>query len=418
MLKNKYLLVILLSAAVISVNPRINGWNDASRMALTQSLVESHTFQIDNSTFVNTGDKVRVQGHFYSDKPPVPALLAAVIYWPLYYLGLELDYGWNPAYYLIVLLSVKLMWLLSVLAFRQVLRFTPASEEQHVKLTLIFAFASLMFSWSATFNNHSLAASSLMIALMFYLTAKHDSSRHTLLWSGLFFGLAAVSDVPTGVFLLGFGVLVLLQYRLRCQTLWFLLAALLPVSIHFIVNYQIGKTLLPLQIVPEFLDYPSSAWAHSSAVTGVRINAPLFSLKYALLSLLGPRGFLWYNPLLWLLLPILWHHIHRGQRFQRESVVILIGTLVLGLYYTLFSSNYSGWSYSLRWLVPLLPLIYFYLFDIYNTYTRPWQSRWLQVFTVAAVIIALVGLVNPWSNLDLSPIPFMANIKQLLGFLF
>jgi hypothetical protein len=44
-------------------------WNDESRMATIQSLVESKAFVIDHSDYAATGDKVFVAGHFYSDKP-------------------------------------------------------------------------------------------------------------------------------------------------------------------------------------------------------------------------------------------------------------------------------------------------------------------------------------------------------------
>src|SRR4051794_35272272 len=62
-------------------------WNDDSRMATIQSLVESGTLVIDHSDFVGTGDKVFVNGHFYSEKPPMTAVIGAAVYLPLYELG-------------------------------------------------------------------------------------------------------------------------------------------------------------------------------------------------------------------------------------------------------------------------------------------------------------------------------------------
>jgi hypothetical protein len=89
--------VFLFVPGMLSIHPRVGSWNDASRMALIQLLVERHTLIIDESTFIDTGKKVYINGHFYSDKPPVPSLLAALVYWPLNHLGLHLDYGWNVA---------------------------------------------------------------------------------------------------------------------------------------------------------------------------------------------------------------------------------------------------------------------------------------------------------------------------------
>src|SRR5207249_10298704 len=107
--ENRIAAVLVLLAAVaiafVSARPYAGGWNDGSRLASVESLVDHHTWAIDNSIFVvpppcdehaprpypreipglleeGTGDKMFVRdpqhpgrGHFYSDKPPVPSLL-------------------------------------------------------------------------------------------------------------------------------------------------------------------------------------------------------------------------------------------------------------------------------------------------------------------------------------------------------
>ena len=403
--------------SLITINPRINGWNESSRMALTQSLVEQQSFSIDKSVFVDGGDKVFIEGHFYSDKPPIPSMLGALVYAPLYSAGLTLDFGWNLSYYLIILFTVKAFWIASVLEFYRALQFTGIRKDQKNLVLLLYTLASLSFSWSATFNNHSLAGSSLMIAFLFYLQAKHQSHKQALFWSGFFFGLAASMDIPTGVFLLGFGILIICRDRMRIQSLWFLAAALIPLSIHTVINYSIGGTLLPLQIIPEFFIFEGSVWDKSTALSGVRLNSALFSLKYAFLCLFGPSGFVWYNPLLLLLIPVMIRIIRRGGPFKREALVILLGSFILMAYYFVSSSNFGGWSYSIRWFVPLLPLIGFFLHAVDLKGQTKWRKYILVVLITIAIPIAVIGLVNPWSNPDIYPIPLMANLKQLLGIL-
>src|SRR5262249_12863464 len=96
-------LVSALTVAVLSARPYAGGWNDGSRLATVECLVEEHTLAIDHSIFVQvpstesasaapyepdgtgiethgTGDKLFINGHFYSDKSPVPALVMAVCY--------------------------------------------------------------------------------------------------------------------------------------------------------------------------------------------------------------------------------------------------------------------------------------------------------------------------------------------------
>jgi len=385
-------------------------------MALTQSLVEQHTFIIDESVFVNSGDKVFIKGHFYSDKPALPALLAAAVYAPLHKLGLNLDYGWNLSYYLIILFTIKTFWIASILAFRGALAFTPTLRERIPLLIVIYAFASLAFCWSSSFNNHSLAASSLMIAFYFYLRGKNDDEHQALFWSGLFFGLAASMDIPTAIFLLGFGLLVIHKWRFSTKALLFSAAALIPLSIHLTVNYSIGGTLLPLQIKPEFFVFEGSVWTESNDLSGVNINSALFTAQYAFISLFGPKGFVWYNPLLLILTPLVISNVRRTKFLQLETLVILLGTFILMSYYFLFSSNYGGWSYSIRWFVPVLPLIFFYLFDL-DTLELRWNKPVLLSLVIASITIAGIGLINLWSNPDIHIIPLVANLKQLLEFL-
>src|SRR5262249_22459060 len=102
-------ILVLLVAIVIafaSARPYAGGWNDGSRLASVESLVDQHTWAIDRSIFVEpwafefaagrtpysddsgmmevgTGDKMKVGDHFYSDKPPVPSLFLAGWYYLL-----------------------------------------------------------------------------------------------------------------------------------------------------------------------------------------------------------------------------------------------------------------------------------------------------------------------------------------------
>ncbi len=412
---SKPILFLFLGLSMLVINPRINGWNEASRMALTQSLVEQHRFSIDESVFVSTGDKVFIGNHFYSDKPPLPSLLAALVYYPLYHAGFDLDFGWNLAYFLIILLTVKMFWLLSVLAFSRSLEYTPASIQHRHWFVLLFAFTSLSFTWSATFNNHSMAGSSLMIAFLFYIKGISRKEKYSLLWSGLFFGLAGAMDIPTSIFFIGFAVLIFLNQRNGHNSRLFLLGGLIPIGIHLGINYSIGGTLLPLQIIPEFFNYEGSTWIGSDTLSGVESNSLYFTLKYACLSLLGPRGFLWYNPILLLLIPLAIRAIRRRGFLRAEAVIILSCSIILLTYYFVFSSNFGGWSYSIRWFIPILPLLYIFIYDIEYMLHVKHGKQLLYILIGTATLIAIVGQINPWSSPEYNSVPFLANLQQLVG---
>ena len=104
--------LVVLAAVVLaagSARPYAASSNDGSRLATVESLADRHTLAIDESIFVRpdraappgpydpdfpflgehgTADKLLIFGHFYSDKPPVPALLLAGLYKGLEVFGL------------------------------------------------------------------------------------------------------------------------------------------------------------------------------------------------------------------------------------------------------------------------------------------------------------------------------------------
>src|SRR5207253_10504000 len=85
--------------------PYAGSWNDGSRLAAVESIIDHHTLAIDDSIFVRvpadaavtgrapytvqnddllqfgTRDKLLINGHFYSDKPAVISFLMAGCYW-------------------------------------------------------------------------------------------------------------------------------------------------------------------------------------------------------------------------------------------------------------------------------------------------------------------------------------------------
>src|SRR5262245_39412023 len=96
--------IIATGGALLSARPYAGSWNDGSRLATVECLVDFHTLAIDDSIFVRvpksdathrpvylplsnpeittsgTLDKLSIDGRFYSDKSPVPALLMAGVY--------------------------------------------------------------------------------------------------------------------------------------------------------------------------------------------------------------------------------------------------------------------------------------------------------------------------------------------------
>ena len=137
-------------------------WNDGSRLATVEALVDHHTFAIDRSIFVRpsatanpypsenallsqrgTLDKIFVNGRFYSDKSPVPAVIMAGAYWTLQK-SIGLRAADHPERFCLVMvwLTSGLAHLLAVWFIYRLCVELKLPTPQRVVLTLSFAFGT------------------------------------------------------------------------------------------------------------------------------------------------------------------------------------------------------------------------------------------------------------------------------------
>lgn len=408
---------LLLSIAVFTTHAALQSENDKSRMATIQSLVESGTFVIDRTDFVDTIDKVFIGGHFYSDKPPMPSVLGAAIYLPLYKAGIRLHNGRSLAYYLITLAVVKVLWLLGTVAFFKLLRFTGIDAGKRLLAACALGVGSLFLSWSSTFNNHEIAGSFLSIGFLFLLKARYEEgTARNLAFAGFFLSLAGVADMPTGVFYALFLAYISSDRDLRPAIGFYLAPLAATIVPSLAINYAIHGSVVPVQLVKSYFEYPGSYWLGSAQkLSGMEANNLGFVLMYALRALLGPNGFLIYNPLLPVALWGLARELRYGRPFFPEAAVICSGSLAVAAYYFLTTTNYGGWSYSIRWFVPLLPLLFFFLYPYFegDNYEDKKAKPFLALLALS-MVIAIVGVVDPWSHTSESP-GFIYNIVEFSG---
>ena len=402
---------LLAALALVTTHLSPSGWNDWSRLATTQSLVESHSLVIDDTAFIATDDKVFIDGHFYSDKPPMAAVLAALVYLPLHAAGLTLETGRSVGHYVLTLVLMKGFWLFGTLAFFSALGFTPLDANQRLLASIVLGIGSTFFSWSGTVNNHALAAGCLAVGFYFVLKARFENTvARDLAIAGLFLSLAGAVDVPTGVFYALFFLSVIRDAHLRPAALFYLAPLMVTLAPTLAMNYAIHGHLTPVNVVREYFLYPGSPWTGSDGLSGMNRNSAGFAASYGVLTLVGPRGFLLYNPFLWIAIPGLVRAIRTRSEFFHEALLVGAGSVALVSYYALASTNYGGWSYSIRWFVPLLPLLLFFTYSYFEGLAGSRSFRWLLALSI---LIALVGAANPWSDPAFSPVPFVGNLIQL-----
>jgi hypothetical protein len=414
---------ILLAAA--SALPYAGNWNDGSRLASVEALVDHGTFIIDDSVFVcvppdtiargvapyrdylgvteGTYDKLWINGHFYSDKPALISLLMAALYQAWLWLGgttaalrpdlfcLVLTWGTSGLAYLLTLVCV----------YRLGCRLRlPTSH--CLLLCASMAFATVALVYARHVNNHVLLLA-VSAALMLHLVAfaqEHEAGRvrrSRLLLLGTLSGLGYALDLGLGPALL-VSLSVALFWRTRSwrDVAWCFVGALPWLAAHHALNYAIGGVIKPMNMVPEYSDWPGSAF-DASNLTGFSRHSLGGFFIYAAALLYGKNGILGYNLPLLLALPAgacVW----RTLRSHRS----LVGFALLWcgggwLMYSVLSNNFGGMCCSIRWFVPFLaPGFLLIALALRERPALAWDLAVLSAW--GALLTLLLWRRGPWSN--------------------
>jgi hypothetical protein len=371
-----------LGVALVSARHHAGGWNDGSRLATVECLVDYHTFAIDRSVFVDvpsaawarrcygrdeavirqgTLDKLYIHGHYYSDKSPVPAVLMAGVYW-LYETAGGAAARVDPQRFCFVLTlmtsgAAYVAGCLCVFAFGQRLGLSlPIS----LALAASFGLSTVALPYTRHVNNHILflgAVSPLVLGLVRWSSDQPGRSPalgHFLFW-GWLSGLCYTIDLGAGPLLLASVLVTVAWFTRSVRGVGLVIIGAVPwLALHHVLNYHIGGTLGPANAVAEYFRWPGCPFDEKN-MTGTwhHLSWGHFFL-YAAGLLLGKRGFIGHNPVLYLAVPML---IGWVVKRSTRSPVCLFAFLWCGgtwLIYALTSTNSSGPCCSIRWFVPLL----------------------------------------------------------------
>ena len=169
--------------------------NITSRAATVAALVEQGTFRIDTFNIL-TGDKALFEGHYYSEKAPLPALLVA----PFHALALLLHFthpstatALDPGLLRlggIVAGSVPfavIMLLVWQRVRRSAWRIAPST------VVLLTFFGSFLFIYAGSFFGH-------LIGAMFVLLALRAKTLEHYVWTGVWGGCAVLCEFSLVIF--------------------------------------------------------------------------------------------------------------------------------------------------------------------------------------------------------------------------
>jgi hypothetical protein len=257
----------------------MHGVNDLSRWATVYSLAEHGTYQIDETPWPPTIDRVQLNGHTYSSKPPLLPTLLAGEYLLLKRLSFgELNFYNSPESVIrIIVITVNLVPLVVflILYSRLLDRLAP---HPWIRLYAMLAagLGTYLTAYSTTLNNHTLAAFSCLFSLYPAYRIWYEGQRQWQYFalSGLFAGFTAVNEFPAFSFL-GILGLALMWKAPRKVVFFFIPLALLPVLGHLYTNYLVTGSWKPAYAHTEAYDFPGSYWKidpASGRLVGSRVD--------------------------------------------------------------------------------------------------------------------------------------------------
>ena len=408
-------ILIAVSAGVvlglILLAPPYYSSNDVSRWSTIYSLAERGTFNIDETPFPASIDRVQINGHFYSDKPPLlPTLLAGECLLLKKLSFGRLSFRNSPESVVrIILASVNLVPLVIFLGLFSRLLDRLAPDPWIRAYTMVAAgLGTFLTGFSITLNNHTIAAFSIFFALYpaFLIWCEGQRAGWLFAVAGFFAAFAAVNEYPTGTFLVALGAG--LAWKARRQFLiWFLPFALLPIAGHIWTSYLVTGDLLP---APTHLDayvFPGSYWQIAPISGRLMGSLGIDNLYepwpvYLFNMVAGHHGILSLSPIFIFTLIGVWSSLRsRGSPLRAFAALTTFVTLVLIVFYTFFFPNrvYGGMCCGLRYLFCLIPL---WLLMLPEGLRGKTTHRWFRGMALAFLLISATSVFycvrNPWSR--------------------
>ncbi|PYV43681.1 MAG: hypothetical protein DMG06_09695 [Acidobacteria bacterium] len=398
--------------------------NDLSRWATVYSLAERGTYQIDETPWPPTIDRVQLNGHSYSSKPPLLPTLLAGEYLVLKKLSFgKLNFHDTPeAVIRTIVATVNLIPLvIFLILYSRLLNRLAPDPWVHTYAMVTAALGTYLTGFSVTLNNHTIAAFSSFFALYAAFLIWCEGQRKWWLFglAGFFAAFAAVNELPAVSFLAG--LVAGLLWKVPRRTLWALPFALLPIAGHFWTNYRVTGSLEPAYANKAAYDFPGSYWKIDPAtgrLVGSRIDPATGQLVihvsdgidnqfepwylYLFNMLLGHHGIFSLSPIfIFTVFGIALVVGQPGNPLKAYGLLTVLLTTVLLIFYTFFAGqrNYGGMTNGLRWSFWLIPSWLMFLpFGLGWKASQRWFRGMALMFLVVSAASAFYATRNPWTR--------------------
>ncbi len=364
-------------------------------MAAIQSLVEHGTWRIDGSPFLFTGDKMRFDGHYYSDKPPLLAAIGAVPYAGLHHTtGLRLDaspcaQGRPCARRILTFVLVGVpSAALACAFFLLAARFVPLAAA--LAAAGLLSFGTMIWPYSLVLMNHVPAAACLFGSFAALVTSLHPARAGRLAAAGVLAGLAASIDLVCVFPASALAAMAVARHRLRAGP--FFLGLALPLAATMAFDRQISGSVLPPAFRTEGWAWPGSPFP--GTVSGLK--PPRDVAVHARESLLGHRGLLSHCPVLVFgLVGLIRALATRDHPLRAGAAATAAGVGACAAYILTRTDSQGGQAYGQRYLLATVPLVLFFA-----VFAARWSLAGVRGLLVSGTwaVASALSVVSAWQG--------------------
>jgi hypothetical protein len=264
-------------------------WNPVSRFALTRAIVETASFEITPYA-ASTGDRAQVGDRFYSDKAPIPSLLAVPAYAAFHAIAklggkqpafeaqgtseqparrVRVSPAFRAGLFVCSASTSGLAGAVIGVALYELLR-RRVSEGAAVAGAVASVLATPLYPYATSFFGHTIAAAFLIGSFALVVTAPEPASKGRLIAAGAALGAAAGSEylaaVPAAVLALWFVARAPRGSRSRVAALVGG-GALLPLAL--VAAYHQACFGAPWRTGYAFVKRPMFAAGHAQGISGI-----------------------------------------------------------------------------------------------------------------------------------------------------
>ena len=344
-LKNTFLLVFFILNLTLS-SFYLDTWKNANTTSRALPIItffENGTFRFDKYHEL-TCDKSLIDGHYYTDKAPLPTYVVLPFFGFLMQTGIISPdengslFG-DHIYLLGGFLTASLPFAIILLLAFIVIRNSKTSVSQ-VFLSMLPFYASFIFVFAGTYFPHILSGFLLLIS---YIYLKKDK----YIISGIFAGLSFLCEYNLAVIFMLWAILLIIRKKSIIPSVFYSVG-ILP-SLIFILFYNYYFTGSPFEML---YMYHNFGQLHSN----YGFSLPGFTSVWGL-SFSRYKGLFFYSPfiLLFMIMAIK-PALRKGIRYLLTNYLII----PLIVYYFFIASYFGwwgGWTYGPRLLLAVAVLL-------------------------------------------------------------